>query len=178
MPPQEDGDRGRSSVDLERIRRVLERAVGRACPPHLRESIEDMVQDALVRTMDVLGKQPEGGIRTSSYLWRVAFTTMVDELRRSRRRPERVTGRDAAETAAAVADPASLETSYETRVEIRDCLGRLAEPRKLVVALYLDGFTAEESSRLLGFGIRKVRNLTFRGLKDLRRCLERKGIRP
>ena len=46
------------------------------------------------------------------------------------------------------------------------------------MALYLHGFTAEEGARATRWTVRKVENLVFRGLKDLRACLAEKGVAP
>ena len=66
----------------------------------------------------------------------------------------------------------------ELGVGIRDCLGGLAEPRRLAVLLHLEGFRAEEASRVLHWDVKRVQNLIYRGLADLRRCLEGKGLVP
>jgi DNA-directed RNA polymerase specialized sigma24 family protein len=44
--------------------------------------------------------------------------------------------------------------------------------------LYLQGHTAPEIGRLLSWSPAKSNNLVHRGIADLRRCLERKGLRP
>jgi len=64
----------------------------------------------------------------------------------------------------------------ELGLGIRDCLTRLAEQRRAAVLLHLEGFRAEEVSRVLGWDLKRIRNLTYRGLADLRRCLADKGL--
>jgi RNA polymerase sigma-70 factor, ECF subfamily len=153
--------------------RTLRAAVARACPSDLASLREDLVQVALVRVLE--HEQPEQNrVRTASYLWRVAFSVIADEFRR-RRSEEQKSRRSMvgeAATQAGATPPAELG------VGIRDCVGRLAEPRRLAVMLHLEGFRAEEASRVLHWGVKKVQNLTYRGLADLRLCLEQKGLAP
>ena len=61
---------------------------------------------------------------------------------------------------------------------IRDCLSRMSANRGLAVTLYLQGHTAPETGRILGWSLRKTENLIFRGMADLRRCLAGKGVTP
>ena len=61
---------------------------------------------------------------------------------------------------------------------IEDCLARLVRPRRLAAMLYLQGHTAPEIGRLLSWTPAKSNNLVHRGIADLRRCLERKGLAP
>ena len=158
--------------DAEQLRDVLVRAVARVCPAWLQSQREDIVQNALMRVLPGLGRVGEQEpVRTSSYLWQAAYTATMDEIRRRSRRKE-VALEDS------VADRPAQGTDPELGLEIRDCLTRLAPPRRRAVGLHLLGFHAEETARVLGFGTKQVQNLTYRGLADLRRCLEAKGIRP
>jgi RNA polymerase sigma-70 factor, ECF subfamily len=158
--------------DAERLREVLVRAVARVCPPSLAAQREDIVQNALLRVLPEMRRSSEQEpVRTSSYLWKAAYTSMVDEIRRRTRRREVALEPEAVERPASKPDP-------HLGLEIRDCLGRLVPPRRRAVGLYLFGFEAEESARVLGWRVKQLQNLTYRGLADLRRCLESKGIRP
>lgn len=153
---------------------TLRAAVGRACPFDLAAHREDLVQAALLRVLEHEGQGEQNQVRTASYLWRVAFNVIADE--RRRRRAEELRSRRSAvheESGQQGATPLP-----ELGVGIRDCLGGLAEPRRLAVLLHLEGFRAEEASRVLRWDPKRVQNLTYRGLADLRRCLELKGLSP
>src|SRR6516165_7922797 len=82
------GDNGGSDPEdaatLERIRQVLIRAVQRHCPPPLAAHREDFVQMALIRLLERTTGE-ETTARGTSYLWRVAYTVVIDEIRRFRR---------------------------------------------------------------------------------------------
>jgi len=163
--------------DATRLREVLVRAVARVCPRHLASQRDDIVQNALMRILEITRKGEQHAVRTSSYLWQAAYTATIDEIRRLSRRKEVALDATATEGSIDTRQP-DPELRHQVGLEIRDCLGRLAPPRRRAVGLYLFGFQAEESARVLGWNVKRARNLTYRGLADLRRCLEAKGIRP
>jgi RNA polymerase sigma-70 factor (ECF subfamily) len=152
--------------------RTLRAAMARACPAELASQREDLVQAALVRVIERERGSEQNVIRTASYLWRMAFTATADELRRRRSEAVRrqVTDMDTAEP------PEASTPGPELGLGIRDCLSRLAEPRRLAVVLHLQGFRAEEAMRILKWDVKRVQNLTYRGLADLRQCLSEKGL--
>jgi RNA polymerase sigma-70 factor (ECF subfamily) len=158
--------------DASQLREVLVRAVSRVCPAWLQGQREDIVQDALLRVLPGIGRPGEQEpIQTTSYLWKAAYTATIDEIRRRTRRGEVALEENAVDRPVETSDP-------ELGLEIRDCLGRLAPPRRRAVGLYLLGFDAREAALTLGSGVKQVQNLMYRGIADLRRCLEAKGIRP
>lgn len=146
--------------------------MARACPAELATAREDLVQSALVRILERERAGEQNLVRTASYLWRVAFTATADELRRRRsetvhRQMPTMDPEDA---------PEASTPGPELGLGIRDCLSRLAEPRRLAVLLHLQGFRADEAIRILRWDMKRIQNLTYRGLADLRRCLEGKGL--
>lgn len=175
-----DGNVVRPNPDLEQLRQKLARAVERVCPPALAAQREDIIQAALIKVSELLRRGEHNEIRTSSYLWQVAYSATVDEIRRATRRRE--VGLDLTEEAvtlrSAAPDPEQRAHAAELGETIRECLTGLIRPRRLVVALHLFGVGAEEAVKVLGWDLKRVRNLTYRGLADLRSCLARKGVRP
>ena len=183
-PPGEDTGQGGPLPglpgNLVEVREVLRRAVRRVCPRFLEAQQEDIVQSAMLRVVEISSRNEHGGIRTASYLWRVAHSATVDEIRRTERRRE-VPLEDGGvpELHSSVApDPEHLLRGRQIGRAVRECLGTLIRPRRSAVMLYLYGFEADEAGRVLGGDRKRIRNLTYRGLGDLRRCLEGKGIRP
>ena len=153
---------------------TLRAAVARACPSDLGTLREDLVQMAIVRVLEHEERDEQNRVRTASYLWRVAFSVIADELRR--RRAEELRSRRSM-----VGEDSSQQGAIplpELGLGIRHCLGGLAEPRRMVVLLHLQGFRAEETSRTLRWDLKRVQNLVYRGLDDLRRCLEARGLVP
>ena len=165
MTPKAGGDSGSQDPDpasIERIRQVLIRAVERHCPPALAAHREDLVQMALLRLLE----RPRGegsAPRGASYLWRVAYTVVIDEIRRFRRQQRQ-------------AEQLPVEQrgtpGPEARSELLDCLGVLQDRRRTAVTLHLQGFRTGEVAATLGWTEKQAENLVYRGLADLRACLE------
>jgi RNA polymerase sigma-70 factor (ECF subfamily) len=165
------------------LRSVLLRAVRRACPRWLADRSEDLAQAAVVRVLEARreGTDPV----PASYLYKVAYTTLIDEIRRLRRRPEvpLEAGPDEGASPAEppgprAADPEAALAGAEVGRAIGDCLARLAEPRRLAVTLHLQGHSVPEAAALLGWDGKRTENLVYRGMAELRRCLEGRGVTP
>jgi RNA polymerase sigma-70 factor (ECF subfamily) len=165
MNPTRGGDAGSQDPDpssIARIRQVLIRAVERHCPPALAAQREDFVQMALVRLLE----QPPGegsSPRGASYLWRVAYTVVIDEIRRFRRQQRQAEQLPGGERGT---------PGPEVRSEILGCLAALQERRRTAVTLHLQGFRTGEVASALGWTEKQAENLVYRGLADLRACLE------
>jgi len=86
-------------IDYTKLRRDLAKAVARVCPKWPAAQRDDLVQSAVMRVMHVLGRadtDSEGDPPlTPSYLYRVAQSTLIDELRRVRRQRETALDEDA-----------------------------------------------------------------------------------
>ena len=169
--------------DYVRLREELEKAVRRICPPWLADKREDLVQLALMRLLEIERRSVTAGEKNRelapSYLWRVATTAMIDEIRRRRRRRE-VEIDDTIEGGLASGAPGAAQVleGREAGRALRDCLQAMAESRRLAVTLHLQGYPVAEAAGLLDWAVKKVYNLVHRGLHDLRDCLGAKGIQP
>jgi RNA polymerase sigma-70 factor (ECF subfamily) len=167
----------RSRAEAEHLCSIIRRAIARLCSADLSAARDDLVQSALLRVLEVEAAEAKP-VRSTSYLMMVAFTTTASEIRRLRRR------RALNVHEVAPADPErplevqAPEARPQAALAIRDCLERLAEPRRLAVQLHLQGFSAGEAGVVLGWSLKRVQNLVFRGVADLRQCLEKKGIWP
>jgi RNA polymerase sigma-70 factor (ECF subfamily) len=139
------------------------------------------VQSALVKVLERWGEGT--ALPPASYLWKMAYTTTIDEIRRRRRTREvpldpEDDGTGPAAEATAASDPEREGSAAEIGAAIGECLQKMVEPRRLAVVLHLQGHTVPEAGRILGWGEKRVENLVYRGLADLRRCLEARGFRP
>jgi RNA polymerase sigma factor (sigma-70 family) len=165
---------------LEQIHARLRTAVRHACPHRLADHADDIVQLATIRLLELAKKS--GGLeeRKPSYLKAVAYSIVVDEIRRRYRRREITVGDGPAmETnPAPVPDPERLAGASELGRGIVGCLRRLRDPRRRAVALHLQGYTIPEVAVSLGFTVKKTEHLAHRGIADLRQCLARKGLQP
>ena len=178
IPVHEDSE----GVDYATLRRDIARAVARLCPTWLAANRDDLVQAALMRVMR-LAEQPAPGegsrLLSASYLYRIAHSVLVDELRRRNRRRETDLDDSAAELpAAGMADPEREAASREIGQGIRACLQEMTRDRRLAVTLHLQGHSVGDAARILEWAQKRTENLVYRGLADLRACLAAKGLRP
>lgn len=170
--------------DYARLRGDLVRAVQRICPAWLSSRADDLVQVALLRVMELRRRSEENTRLSPSYLRKVAYSALIDEIRRWRRRREvpletEEGGLDpAAERESGSPDPEERSTGREIGRAIRDCLGQMVRPRRSAVALHLQGHSVPEIGKLMGWSSKKADNLVYRGLSDLRECLGSKGVKP
>ena len=141
---------------------------------------EDLVQASLIRLMEIQRKSEGKREFKSSYLWRVAYSTLIDEIRRLRRRREVHLDDEVGSAEPASSQPGPEQESRDREVGrgIQDCLSVLVSARSEAVTLYLQGHSVPQASRLLNWSAKKTENLVYRGLADLRRCLHDKGLEP
>jgi RNA polymerase sigma-70 factor (ECF subfamily) len=76
------------------------------------------------------------------------------------------------------ADPEDATRAREIGRGIRACLAAISDDRRVALTLRLLGHSVPEAARQLGWPGKRVENLVYRGLSDLRACLERKGLKP
>ncbi|MEM8960048.1 MAG: RNA polymerase sigma factor [Acidobacteriota bacterium] len=160
------------------LRARLEAAVKRVCGPSMTADVDDLVQMAMLRVMDLRRRDPERTF-SSSYLQRTAYSALIDEIRRRKRRAEESLEEEDSGPIAfpdLSADPERLAQSKQLGRMMNDCLARLASPRRMAVVLHLQGHNVPESAEILEWGRKRVENLVYRGLADLRRCLTTKGV--
>jgi RNA polymerase sigma-70 factor (ECF subfamily) len=164
---------------------ALAAAVRRQCPWWLSADAQDIAQSALAKVI-ASAKKSEGIRELSSfYLHRVAHSALVDEIRRRRRRHEvalEVVTESGDERRTAEPrgsdDPERDAASRELGRAIRECLVAMKRERRLAVTLYLQDHSVPEAARILGWTAKRTENLVYRGLADLRSCLQSKGHTP
>jgi len=170
------------TVDYVALRRDIARAVGRLCPHWMADARDDLVQSALLRVMHIVEKRSRSGEgnpgASTSYLYKVAYSVLVDELRRRRRRRETDLEEDAVVIPRAKENPERTAAARQIGRGIRGCLRAMKHERRLAVTLHLQGHTVPEAARLLNWAFKRTENLVYRGLSDLRACLTAKGLQP
>ena len=171
------------SIDYTKLRQDFVRAVARLCPGWLSNQRDDLVQAAVMRVMHIVSKQtddPEGDPAfASSYLYRVAHSALVDEIRRATRRQETGLDDSAVERVAVnFRDPERVAESRQIGRGIQECLSRMQRDRRLAVTLHLQGHSVPDAARVLDWPAKRTENLVYRGMADLRECLMSKGIQP
>ena len=142
---------------------------------------EDIVQNSLMRVMKALERRESNPAPPASYLWKVAYSATVDQIRRIRRRhevPLEEPGHGKPTLATTSSNPFEDRSLRELGRATQDCLSTIAESRRLVVGFHLLGHTVSEMKKMLDANEKRVRNLLYRGLTDLRSCLSGKGFQP
>jgi len=167
--------------DLSQLRERLSRAVSAVCPIKMADRKDDLIQVSLLRLTQIAEKSEGEASFSASYLRRVAYSVLVDEIRRTRRRHEVPMEDDGEETQPLVShtpQPDRYAASRQAAEGIHDCLQDLLEDRRRSVALYLQGHSIPQAAELLGWEPKRTENLVYRGLADLRNCLKSKGLKP
>jgi len=141
---------------------VLERAVRSRCFGLLASARDDLIQTAMVRVLE-RDRHEDLGRRGASYAWKVAQSVMVDELRRLGRE-RRLAESVSEEKKRSWVDPTGA-------IQLRQCLERLEERRRMAVTLHLSGLRIPEVARAAGWTEKTAENLIYRGLDDLRALL-------
>ncbi len=183
-PETEPGGTATVDRDSERVWAELHprvrAAVRRACPYWLDHQADDLVQTVMVQLMGTPSQSSGECAFSYRYLEKAAYGAIVDEIRRQHRRPDSQASPGPIERTASAneASPERHAESEQIARGIQDCLIRLVRPRRLAVTLYLQGCGIVETARRIGWNSKRAENLIYRGLVDLRQCLERKGLKP
>jgi RNA polymerase sigma-70 factor (ECF subfamily) len=170
-----------SPLDYAELRAEIVRSVRSLCPKWLASRAEDLVQVAMVKILDLRRRSEQDRELSSFYLKRVAYSALVDEIRRLERRrasPLETDDGDPLPLASSSPGPEKRQESRELGEGIRACLGGLLRQRQLAVTLYLQDVSVVEAAKLLGWDLKQTRNRVYRGLADLRQCLQEKGFHP
>jgi RNA polymerase sigma-70 factor (ECF subfamily) len=169
------------SGDYEVLRQKLKIAVRSICPNWLRDRQDDLVQAGMMAVMRIDRKDEEERTFHASYLRKVAYSAMVDEIRRLRSRKEvplDTMGESRAVMPAKGLDPGQQLEGRQIGVAIRRCLDKLIEPRRLAVTLHLLGYKQPQIAERMGWTHKRASNLVFRGLQNLRACLSAMEVTP
>lgn len=131
--------------------------------------------------MEILEKREGKVVFTASYLRRVAYSTLVDEIRRRRRRresPLEEPDGNARDPISPAPSPHATAEGRRISESIHGCLQGLLEDRRRAVTLHLQGHSVPQAAEILGWKPKRTENLVYRGLADLRQCLTTKGLNP
>lgn len=159
---------------VERYARLIRSAVGRVAGPAAAAIGDDVEQRVLVALWQAMpGEQTP--LHPSSYLYRAAVRETVRVLREESR--FRHIGVDeAGEVRDPQPDPGEVAVSREIAAAVDEALRTLTEGRRWAARAHLAGFDVREIMAMYDWPYNKARNLISRGMIDLRRELERRGL--
>jgi RNA polymerase sigma factor (sigma-70 family) len=160
-------------IDAE-MRARLAKAVRRVCPDWMRDEEDDLVQMSVMRL--IRGGVPER--ITGSYLSKVAYSAVIDEIRRKKRRQEvgMTPSVDERMADSKVMSPEELARAGEVGQIVIEVLQTLAPERRRAVTLYLQGYPVPQIAEFLGWDRKKASNAVYRGLADMRDRLGERGF--
>lgn len=169
-------ERPPTAHDYESLREEMEAAVRHLCPAWLRDHCDDLVQLAIMR----IHRGYDDIEVNRSFLYRVAHSVIVDEIRTQKRRNEVGMTPTTPDRIASPRARSPERSADSTRLgeHISETLGLLSDDRRRAVTLYLQGHSVPEAADRLGYPRKKVENLVYRGLADLRKHLRARGIEP
>ncbi len=144
------------------------------------EDARDLAQEAFLKAYRVLGSFRHEA-RFSSWLYQIALNLCRDRLRR-RRGKTFVSLDEAGESERAKSpDPSAhelLETQDMARLVAREIEDLASEQREVIVLKEYQGLTFAEIAEILGVPLSTVKTRLYRGLTQLRRGLEKRGVEP
>lgn len=137
---------------------------------------DDLAQQVKIKLWKIL--RDENKIKNySSYIKKVVDSTVIDQLRKSRRH-EGIIKHEKQKRIEEYNSFYSSNNSMDinTKRIINEAIKTLLESRQKVVHLYLLSMSLEEISIFLNWSKDKTRNLLYRGLADLKKKLQEMGI--
>jgi RNA polymerase sigma-70 factor, ECF subfamily len=162
----------------DRLRLEVERAVRKVCPRWLVDQVDDLTQVVTARIVQRMRDTADSSVVfTAGYVYRAAYTALIDEIRRRRRLRETPIESEPL-IASQTENPEQRVAARSIRAAVATCVSALMGPRRRAVVLKLQGYSLDEMSVVLESPRKRVENLLYRGLADLRQCLVSKGIHP
>ena len=163
--------------DHEQQRKVIANSLRRISPGLTSAQRDDITQRTLIGLLQHQNRYEGVEGYSPSYLRKAAYHALIDELREVRG-PEVELEEDLAVLPSRRPGPEQWSVGREIGEAIRECLSHLPAPRRLALSLVLLGHTVPEVATLGGWDAKKAENLVYRGRKDIKKCLQGKGIEP
>jgi RNA polymerase sigma factor (sigma-70 family) len=134
------------------------------------------VQESFIRLLRAR-KLDGSSTLSATYLKKVAYSAVIDEIRRRRRQVAAVAGADT-DIEAAPDQTRSMTPDTAFGKAMETCMQRLQDYRRQALTLHLLGYSGPEVARMLECNAKRAENLTLRGLAQLRECLHGMGLSP
>ena len=167
----------------ESIERILE-----ALAPHLRSELnglgysahspdgDELIQDILIRIWKAL-KDREGEIQyLDAYVKKVVFSVFINEVNRLRRERQLISVAENRQHLENEGKGDCAESDDSLRKIIVESLTALGGAKRRVIELRLEGFTLAEIAQLNDWSMAKTCNDYYRGIKELKSSLAKRGI--
>ncbi|WP_336249260.1 RNA polymerase sigma factor [Stomatohabitans albus] len=138
-----------------------------------RQIAEDLLEQVFIKLIRKGHAISGDAIAMKVWLFRVAYTTAMDHLRKVSRRPECMVGDFGDMNVASLEDgPVDSVLREENRATVRAAMAHLSEDQRTVLELrYIAGLGAREIAETLGKTEGAIRSLQHRGERAMHRML-------
>jgi RNA polymerase sigma factor (sigma-70 family) len=162
---------------------LIRSAIRKTSPSVDQSQMDDIEQEVKIKIWKQILKSEKKILNLGSYIWKVTYTTTCRIMKTvSTERKMRWSHGDGLlnidEKIASEGAPSPnhhLENKELMEI-VRKSIDSLIESRRSVLKLYLIGMDQVEITEYFGWSEGKVRNLLSRGLEDLRKVLQDKGL--
>lgn len=142
------------------------------------EDAQEITQETFFRAFRNLASFQRTDAKFSTYLGQIALNLVTDFWRRKGRTPPLADIADHQHHLAGGPDPGDQVVSQETRQHLSDALHTLpAEQRRVIELRVLAGLPVKDTAIALDKSEAAVKMLQQRALKNLRQCLQDRGVR-
>ncbi len=169
---------------IEAFAPLIRKVIKRASPKISLHDLEDIEQEVKINIWKQLSKSETEIINLNSYIWRVTYNATCNIL--GKRYKEKWITFDEAQMEQVI-----VNEEYDNKTNIlpdqeyergklmdilEESIDTMIDSRRQVLKLYIIGMSKKEIAKFLGWSVDKVRNLLYRGIKDLKIILEKRGV--
>lgn len=138
---------------------------------------DDLLQNIYIRIFKVFEKNDKKITAFKSYISRIVDSVVIDTIKSSRKETEALKELNHNLVDIQGHSFGKGQSQSDGLKEILlSSLGELKESQRYVISMYLSGMDLDEIAELRKWTLGKTKNLYYRGLKDLKRRLEIKGV--
>ena len=145
---------------VDRLRADVARAVRHVCPDWLADQADDLTQIATTRVLDRIRATSGSVTFTAGYVYRAAYSALIDEIRKRRRLREVPLEPDLM-ARSHLGDPERQAGARSIREALAGRLAALMVSRRRAVTLHLQGHSFGEIATLLSCAKKKAENLVI-----------------
>jgi len=138
---------------------------------------DDLVQNIYLRIFKIFEKNDKKVRAFKSYISRIVDAVVIDAIKDSRKETEALKelNQNLIE-AQGHSFGKSISQSDGLKEKLQSSLDELKEPQRYVISMYLSGMDLDEIADIRKWTLGNTKNLFYRGLKNLKKRLETKGV--
>jgi RNA polymerase sigma factor (sigma-70 family) len=162
---------------------LIRSAIRKTSPSVDQFQMDDIEQEVKIKIWKEITKSEKKILNLGSYIWKVTYTTtcrimktLSSERKITWSQTDGLQNIDEKIASEKAASPNNHLENKELMEIVRESVDSLIESRRAVLKLYLIGMDQPEITEYFGWSEGKVRNLLSRGLGDLRKALQERGI--